>query len=207
MTIKLKVWHPGEDCESHSDTDVGTLEIARRVFENNVYTIGGTIEVENHGAQAGEHITLVIAIASLALQLPQSAESLLKLAANLREYLRVARTSRTSMGVAEADQQGLLLLAYAEIRKANPEFRTDPELIQVMDDGQRRYKREAPGNESYEGFPVGVFLFRIPDLASERTHIIEVRSNGEILGHSIRNELTADAVEYLESEFRSVTRD
>lgn len=195
--VTFRVWDPGED---YGGDDAGPLVRARHELEHEVEALGGSIEIENHGVQAGDHVTLLIALGTLVLQGPAALESALELVEKLRVFLRTSRQSGTAMGEAAADEEALLLLAYAEVRCLNASFKTDPELVQVMRDGVRRHRRTAPYNDHFEGFPVGTFLFRIPDLDSGRTHIIEMKSNGAILDHRIRDELTDDAIEYVENE-------
>jgi len=192
----FKVWDFGADGLG-DETAVAELRNARSEFEGEITRLGGSVGFENHGVQAGDHITLVL---TLAMQLPGAVDSLLNVASKLRAYLKTARESQSSPGSVAANQDALQLLAYAEVRRSNPTFRSDPELVQMMTDGARRFARQAPQNESFEGFPVGTFIFRIPDLDSRRTHIIEIRSDGTLQQHSVRDELTADAVAYLEDE-------
>jgi len=196
--MEFRIWHPGEEDDGEIDLPgEGLHTLALRELETEVAAQGGVIAFENHGIQAGDHITLVVAIATLALQVPAATENMAKLASRLREYLKIARESRKCCAAA-ADPEALRLLAYDEVRRSNPRFRTDPDLVQVMPDGARRFRALSPNNESYEGFPVGIFVYRIPDLENGRTHTIELRSNGEILDHRIRDELTDDAKEYVE---------
>lgn len=197
MALVLKVWDFGADGLDDDSAAAAELHTARSQLEQEVTRLGGTVGVENHGVQAGDHFTLVL---TLAMQLPQTIDSLLSLASKLRTFLKTARELPRFPGSVAADHEALQLLAYAEVRRSNPTFRTDPELVQVMTDGARRFAREAPLNESFEGFPVGTFIFRIPDLDSGRTHIIEVHNDGTHLDHRVRDELTADALAYLSND-------
>ena len=199
-TLTAKVMDPGEwthladDREDPRDPIVRAREDLLRTARR----LRAELDTERHGAQAGEHITLVITIV---LGAPPAVLACIQLGQKLKDYLAKSRKrcgSREFRG--EANLDALEMLAYAELHRRDPKFKTDPDLVQRLPDGERWVNDEMNVGVDWRGFPAGAYLFRIPDLTSRMTYVLEIRADGKILTCHRRPGLTSDAEHYLERD-------
>jgi hypothetical protein len=203
MKMKIMVFDPGDWSPEGEGSDdalepescpegIEFLEAARALADE--------VDTEHHGIQAGEAVTWVV-MATLALAAPGAVKNVVELGTKLRRFLYRGRSGLSGLERVETNRDGLLCVALTVAAESNPNFYSDPDLIQVLEDGGR-YRRDLlereADDEEYRGFEAGTFLFRIPDLGARRTHIIEMRSDGEVVSHVVRDGLTADALHYLQ---------
>jgi hypothetical protein len=199
-TFNAKIMDPGEWAylpDEHEDPRDAIVR-AREGMLRTARRLGARLDKERHGVQAGEHITLVVAII---LGTPGAIWACIQIGQKLKDYLAKSRKrcgSREFRG--EANIDALEMVAYAELRRKDPKFMTDPELVQRLQDGERWLNDKMNVGMDWRGFPAGVYLFRIPDLTSRTTYTIEIRSDGKVLSCRRRPGLTSDAKHYLEAE-------
>jgi len=154
------------------------------------HSLRGNVDRETHGVQALEDLTWLLVVRA-------TLRDVVWIAGKLADFLQRARGVDGGTD-AETDRDGLLALAYREVQRKDGKFFTDPELVQTLEDGHRMFAQPDAKLVDRHGFARGTFLFRIPNLATKRTHVLEIRSNGTVLSHHVRAELDADASAYLE---------
>lgn len=119
------------------------------------------------------------------------------------KFLRASRSSKTAEP-AYADRQLLTLLAIDEARQHNPRLR--PVLVQSLPDGEEVFAEASemgagPGVEADKlAFPHGIIVVRVPDAHRRQTHLVQIRSTGEIISHHVSNYLPHDVLRRIENE-------